>query len=232
MARPLKFPTAAAPQTTSDPKAVQFGSKAVQSQPATPRPVKLPASQPAPARPPVQAVVYQPALDLFASRYVTLYAQDRLRVERQLQQLTPLTMSVTLDWGLKSLDRMRHVATQATALVSAFTSSRCNETLVSCIESLTGAQGGIWAKLTRRLTDTRSMESQLKALRSQLTIWLQHVTMCKEELGSKLMAHQTSIVVASKLQPGVHLGVEGSGLQCAELVSGKLLVLRHEISPR
>jgi hypothetical protein len=181
---------APAPPPPAAPEALNFDN--VKS---TPRP-------PAPATPkPVLQQVQAPqlhgdALKALMASHPDIVRHEELRVIRQLQQLLPLQVAVVMDWGTKTMERMRQDSVHAANMIKTFTQAKGNDLIEAAVNAATGVtKAGLWQRLTKSAVDPVSMEPQLAALQSQLGPWMKE---CDDRIVSaKKQSYDTLIKLAT-----------------------------------
>jgi hypothetical protein len=176
--KPLSFDNVKVPTkpATASPPAVNklsFDNVKVPTNPAaapvsTPRPV-MTSSSPSPG-------IHSDALKKLRETHPSLVYQEELTIVRQLQQLLPLNIATVLDWGTKTMERMRDDTREATALVTMFTQANGNETIERVINAISGVQPkGFFERLTTKTVDPVALEPALAALQSQLIPWMKQI---------------------------------------------------------
>jgi hypothetical protein len=196
--KPLSFPPsppkAVAPQAAPAPavKPLSFAN-------APPAPARAPA--PPSPRPVMQTInapeIHGDALKALKATNPDLVRQEELRVIRQLQQLMPLRLDVVMDWGSKTMERMRDDSKQAAAMIKLFVQANGNELIESAVNAATGVQkAGLWERLTTKAVNPIDLEPQLAALQSQLGPWMKQ---CDERLVSAKQHNYDTVIKLATL---------------------------------
>lgn len=134
------------------------------------------------------------ALKAFVAAHPVLFRQEELKITRQIQQLLPLRLEVVMDWGTKTMERLRDDTAEATLLMTAFANARGNDLIESTMNAITGkAPSGLLNKLKALTADPTNNEPALAVLQSQLTPWMHQ---CDQRITSA-KAHQYDMTIKS-----------------------------------
>lgn len=145
--------------------------------------VKVPVRATAPAPKPVMKTeacanpgIHGDALKAMQAAYPDLVRQEELTVIRQLQQLLPLKINIVLDWGTKTMERMRDDTREATSLIKMFSDANGNDLLDRAVKAISGVKPKKFLdRLMSKADDPVSLEPALAALQSQLIPWMSQI---------------------------------------------------------
>jgi hypothetical protein len=102
-----------------------------------------------------------------------------------------------MDWGTKTMERMRDDSKQAAAMIKLFTQAKGNELIETAVNATTGVQkGSLWERLTTKAVDPINLEPQHAALHSQLGPWMKQ---CDERLASAKQHNYDTVVKLATL---------------------------------
>lgn len=157
------------PNPTPVPKTLSFDNVKVPVRPTSePRPVmSAPVASPG---------IHGDALKLLRTTHPDLVRQEELAVVRQLQQLLPLKIAVILDWGTKTMERMRDDTREATNLVTMFMQATGNDLIERAINAISGVKPKKFLdRMLNKAEDPVSLEPALAALQAQLVPWMTQI---------------------------------------------------------
>jgi hypothetical protein len=120
--------------------------------------------------------IHGDALKLLRTSHPDLVRQEELAVVRQLQQLLPLNIVVILDWGTKTMERMRDDTREATNLVTMFVQANGNDLIERAVNAISGVKPKKFLdRMLNKADDPVSLEPALAALQSQLIPWMKQI---------------------------------------------------------
>jgi hypothetical protein len=171
---PLSFPPAPPKvplvPTSTTPKPLSFDNVRVPPKSVAPAPLS---SKPSPA---VSTGIHGDALKHLRTKHPDLVRQEELAIVRQLQQLLPLNIVVILDWGTKTMERMRDDTREATNFVTMFMQANGNDLIERAIDAIRGTTTkGFFDRLLSKTDDPVSLEPSLAALQAQLVPWMTQI---------------------------------------------------------
>lgn len=249
MVKPLVFddkPIKQEPKPAGAPKPLDFGSsppvagpKPAAVAPSRPQPlsfdnVVVPAKhQPKPPPPPPPAVKAMfgdsrspatvQAIANIKTQYPDLYKTEGSRIELQLSQLLPLTIDVVINWGAKTLERMRDGSRDGTALVQQFSTAGGNDMLSKVMEAMS-PPSGLLARF--RQQDPTTLEPNLSALVSSIQMWMPQ---CTKLLEVAKQNHQAMLVKMATLSTAADVAGTPADNMLAQAIHNRRISLQSGV---
>lgn len=149
--------------------------------------------------------IHSDALKYLRASHPEVVGQDELRIIRQLQQLMPLQLNTVMDWGAKTMDRLRQDSALAAAVIKAFTQARGTELIEAAVLACTAVpkKTGFFDRFKGDPQTPTSLEPQLTVLRSQLGPWMiecdQRISTAKVQHRDILTKFATLVSVANTI---------------------------------
>jgi hypothetical protein len=138
----------------------------------------------------------QQAIENFKHQYGDMYRAEGPRIDAQLRQLLPLTLDVVMNWGTKTLERMRDGSKEGMALIAQFTQSNGTEMMQKVTAAMQPATG-LLARFKQQ--NLLVYEAPLAALCASLSLWIPSCTktigIAKKNHGDMLLKMATLSVV-------------------------------------
>lgn len=133
------------------------------------------------------------AIENIKKQYPDIYRAEATRIDVQLRQLLPLTLDVVMNWGTKTLERMRDGSKDGMALVGQFSQSNGNDMMQKVMEAMQPASGFL-ARFKQQ--DPGVYEAPLSALGASLSMW---IPACSKAIGVAKKNHSDMLLKMTTL---------------------------------
>ena len=234
MTKPLVFAETAAPvKVASGPKPLAFPEPAAKQPPAqhsTGRldfPTTAPkVEHPKPADPKLlfgeaRSPISGDTLKYIQTNFADLFREHRQKFELQVSQLLPIKLETVMEWGSKTMERMRETSNTAAALTADFSAADGTKLLDEAVKAVQNYSPGLLSRFKQKPTD---YEPRLSVLQSSLSGWM---AKCGSLLKAARENHQAVLVKMLSLSAVYEVAGEPPDQMLAQTLHNRRVMMQQ-----